>query len=199
VTGETLTVSATVFREGHDAVAADVVVARPDGTSLPFLPMVKGEPGTDRWSTSFEVDAEGMWTWHVEAWDDPLGTWWHDSPLKVDAGVDVDVMLEEGARLYAEAAKGLPKQLTKADRTRVTGVVDVLRDGSRSAAERMAAGLDPSLVALRAPADLGRPAEGPLRRLVRVLPAQRGRRPRRRRRAALWHLPHRDGAPAGCC
>jgi starch synthase (maltosyl-transferring) len=147
-----------VFREGHDAVAADVVVTRPDGTSLPFLRMAKGAAGTDRWSAPFEVDAEGLWSWHVEGWDDPLGTWWHDAPLKVDAGVDVDVMLEEGARLYAEASKSLPKQLTKADRLRVSGVADVLRDAARTPAERMTAATDPELVALL--------TAHPLRRLV---------------------------------
>jgi starch synthase (maltosyl-transferring) len=158
VVGEDLTVSATVFREGHDAVAANVAVTRPDGTALPFTRLVPGAPGTDRWSAEVALDAEGMWTWVVEAWDDPLGTWWHDAPLKVDAGVDVDVMLEEGARLYAEASKSLPKQLTKADRLRVSGVADVLRDAARTPAERMTAATDPELVALL--------TAHPLRRLV---------------------------------
>ena len=81
VVGEDLTVSATVFREGHDAVAANVAVTRPDGTALAFTRLVPGAPGTDRWSAEVALDAEGMWTWVVEAWDDPLGTWWHDAPL----------------------------------------------------------------------------------------------------------------------
>ncbi|TAL26258.1 MAG: DUF3416 domain-containing protein, partial [Frankiales bacterium] len=42
VTGETLDVSAIVFREGHDAVAADVVVKGPDGKRRPFLRMSPG-------------------------------------------------------------------------------------------------------------------------------------------------------------
>jgi starch synthase (maltosyl-transferring) len=148
VTGETLTVSATVFREGHDAVACNVAVTRPDGTAGPFTRLRPGAKGTDRWSAEVVLDAEGTWNWVVEGWDDPLGTWWHDAPLKVDAGVDVEVMLEEGARLYAEAAKNLPKKLTKADRMRVAGLADVLRDDARDPADRMAAALDPSVVAL---------------------------------------------------
>jgi starch synthase (maltosyl-transferring) len=158
VVGETLTVQATVFREGHDAVGANVAVTRPDGSAGPFLPMVAGAPGTDRWSADVVVDAEGLWTWTVEAWDDPLGTWWHDAPLRVDPCVDVELMLEEGARVYAAAAKGLPKTVAKAARTRVTGVVDVLRDTARTPAERMEAALEPSLVALL--------AAHPVRRLV---------------------------------
>jgi starch synthase (maltosyl-transferring) len=145
VEGETITVSATVFREGHDAVAADLVVLRPDGSRLPFLRMSPGAPGTDRWSAPLTFDAEGSWTWHVEAWDDPLGTWWHDAPLKVRAGVDVDVMLEEGARVYAEAADGVPDD---AGRKRVLGVVDLLRDPARGPEERLQAALADDVVDL---------------------------------------------------
>src|SRR5919205_1123161 len=36
VVGEHLPITATVFREGHDAVAADVVVTGPDGSRQPF-------------------------------------------------------------------------------------------------------------------------------------------------------------------
>ena len=89
VVGEELTVSATVFREGHDAVGASVVVQRPDGSPGPLLRMVPGVPGTDRWSAQLPLDAVGLWTFAVEAWSDPLGTWWHDAPLKVGAEVDV--------------------------------------------------------------------------------------------------------------
>src|SRR6185437_6057056 len=73
--GETVSVSATVFREGHDMVAADVVVIDPSGGRRPFNRMRKlPDIGrTDRWETEFVVDAEGMWTYTVEAWSDPLG------------------------------------------------------------------------------------------------------------------------------
>ena len=158
VVGETLTVQATVFREGHDAVAANVAVSRPDGAQVPFTRLDPGEAGTDRWSAQVPMDAEGLWTWVVEAWDDPLGTWWHDAPLKVDAGVDVEVMLEEGARVYEQAAAGLPTSVQKADRTRVASVVELLRDTAREPADRMTAARDPALVALL--------SAHPLRRLV---------------------------------
>ncbi|MGW0578555.1 maltotransferase domain-containing protein, partial [Streptomyces sp. NPDC002920] len=49
VTGETFEVSATVFREGHDAVAANVVLKDPDGRPGPWTPMRELAPGTDRW------------------------------------------------------------------------------------------------------------------------------------------------------
>ncbi|NEV92083.1 DUF3416 domain-containing protein, partial [Streptomyces tendae] len=38
VTGESFEVSATVFREGHDAVAANVVLKDPEGRPGPWTP-----------------------------------------------------------------------------------------------------------------------------------------------------------------
>src|SRR5712671_726392 len=49
VVGETFEVTATVFREGHDAVAANVVLRDPSGRSGPWTPMRELAPGTDRW------------------------------------------------------------------------------------------------------------------------------------------------------
>ena len=137
VTGETLSVRATVFREGHDAVACNVAVTRPDGTAEPFRRMTVGEPGTDRWYGAFTPAASGLWSFTVEGWSDPLGTWWHDAPLKVEAGVDVELMLEEGARLYERAAKAMPKAVSKAARSAITTVATALRDQTRPAADRM--------------------------------------------------------------
>jgi starch synthase (maltosyl-transferring) len=148
VVGERVVVSATVFREGHDAVACDVVVTRPDGTALPFLRMSAGAPGTDRWHAEFVPDAEGLWTYVVEAWSDPLGTWWHDAPIKIEAGVDVELMLEEGARVFERAAKNLPDDLSKERRLAVAGLADHLRDTTRDPGERLAAALDRDVVAL---------------------------------------------------
>jgi len=144
VSGEVVPVSATVFREGHDAVACNVVVKRPDGARGPFLRMVPGAPGTDRWYADLPIDAEGSWSFVVEAWGDPLGTWWHDAPLKVDAGVDVEVVLEEGARLFDRAAKGVPAER----RSKVAAVAARLRGTAIPVPQRLAAGTDPALVEL---------------------------------------------------
>ena len=144
VSGEVVPVSATVFREGHDAVACNVLVKRPDGARGPFLRMAPGAPGTDRWHGDLSIDAEGSWSFVVEAWGDPLGTWWHDAPLKVDAGVDVEVVLEEGAQLFERATKGVPAERRGA----VAAVAARLRDTASPVPQRLAAGTDPALVEL---------------------------------------------------
>ncbi|MDX6216744.1 MAG: hypothetical protein QOG99_2328 [Frankiales bacterium] len=135
VTGETLAVVATVFREGHDAVAANVALKKPGGGRSPFLRMTPGD--NDRWSAPVTFDAEGAWSFVVEAWSDPLGTWWHDAPLKVDADVDVEVVLEEGARLYERASAGVPK----AKQAVLKGIPEVLRDAAKPPRQRLDAAL----------------------------------------------------------
>ncbi|MGW2641007.1 maltotransferase domain-containing protein, partial [Streptomyces sp. NPDC001348] len=86
VVGETFEISATVFREGHDAVAANVVLRDPEGRPGPFTPMRELAPGTDRWGADVTPDAPGMWTYSVEAWGDPVATWRHHARIKVPAG-----------------------------------------------------------------------------------------------------------------
>ena len=146
VSGEVVTVAATVFREGHDAVGCNVAVTRPDGSRAGFLRMAPGATGTDEWSAPLRLDAEGAWTFVVEAWSDPLGTWWHDAPLKVEAGVDVDVVMEEGARLFERAAETVPTGI----RPQIAALPAVLRDATQKPADRLAPATDPAVVALLA-------------------------------------------------
>ncbi|MGW0935258.1 alpha-1,4-glucan--maltose-1-phosphate maltosyltransferase [Streptomyces sp. NPDC002666] len=140
VAGETFQVTATVFREGHDAVAANVVLRSPSGRPGPWTPMRELAPGTDRWGADVTPDAEGRWTYKVEAWSDPVSTWLHAAKIKIPAGIDTALVLAEGAELYERAAEGVPK---RDGREAVLTAVDALRDESRPAAARLAAALTP--------------------------------------------------------
>jgi len=155
VVGETFEVRATVFREGHDAVACNVVLRDPGGSKGPWTPMHPLAPGTDRWGADVTPTAEGRWSMAVEAWSDPYGTWHHDAPIKVEAGVDVELMLEEGARLFTRAAKGVP---AGHPRNTLLDAATALRDTSRPPQARLAAGLAPDVAAIL--------AEHPLREFV---------------------------------
>ncbi|MFI9794909.1 maltotransferase domain-containing protein, partial [Streptomyces leeuwenhoekii] len=108
VTGESFEISATVFREGHDAVAANVVLTDPQGRPGPWTPMRELAPGTDRWGATVTAGDPGLWTYTVEAWGDPVTTWRHHAQIKIPAGIDTGLVLEEGARLYERAAAGVP-------------------------------------------------------------------------------------------
>lgn len=138
VAGETFQVSATVFREGHDAVAANVVLHDANGRPGPWTPMRELAPGTDRWGADVTPGSEGSWTYTVEAWSDPVTTWRRHAQIKIPAGIDTALVLDEGAELYARAAEGVPK---KDGREAVLAAVDALRDTSRPAASRLAAAL----------------------------------------------------------
>ncbi|QUW93834.1 alpha-1,4-glucan--maltose-1-phosphate maltosyltransferase [Streptomyces sp. V17-9] len=147
VTGESFEVSATVFREGHDAVAANVVLKDPEGRPGPWTPMRELAPGTDRWGATVTAGETGLWSYAVEAWSDPVTTWRHHAGIKIPAGMDTDLVLEEGARLYERAAAEVPG---RAERRALLAAVDALRDEDRPAASRLAAALTPEVDAVLA-------------------------------------------------
>ncbi|MFI9150038.1 maltotransferase domain-containing protein, partial [Streptomyces sp. NPDC053367] len=142
VEGETFQVTATVFREGHDAVAANVVLTGPDGRPGPFTPMRELAPGSDRWGAEVTPGAPGRWTYHVEAWSDPVATWRNTACVKVPAGIDTGLVLEEGGDLYERAAAGVPRGPR---RKALLAAVELLRDDSLPVATRLAAALTPDV------------------------------------------------------
>lgn len=123
--GEVVPFRATVFREGHDQVGAMLVITSPSGVERRerMTPMA---PGTDRWQAEVLLDEVGEWHWHVTGFDDEIATWRHDAALKVDAGVDVDLMYEIGARLIDRAAHDTSRP--RATRTKLTALAKALRE-----------------------------------------------------------------------
>src|SRR5690606_17313884 len=105
--------------------------------------MQPGAPGTDRWHATVTPDRPGAWTLHVEGWGDPIATWRHDAAIKVPAGLDVELMLEEGARLIERVAA----TLAKTKRRPLDGAVAALRDTNRPVEARFAAALAPRVTA----------------------------------------------------
>ncbi|TDQ53602.1 alpha-1,4-glucan--maltose-1-phosphate maltosyltransferase [Actinorugispora endophytica] len=131
VVGETFPVSATVFREGHDALGAGVVLYDPDGRRQPLVLLRELAPGTDRYGADVTVVSEGRWSFAIEAWSDPYATWRHNAEIKIPIGQDVDLVMEEGARLLERVARRVPRRPAMAE------IAAVLRDESRPAMERL--------------------------------------------------------------
>ncbi len=116
VVGETLAVSATAFREGHDAMSVEVLLVPPGTEPQPALPgpgydvgpllrmREVGPTQPDRWTVDLQLDAEGDWAYYVISWGDPYETWKHKAEIKLPAGIDVELELEEGARVLDRAA-----------------------------------------------------------------------------------------------
>ena len=148
VVGEHVPITATVFREGHDAVAANVVW-RPAGgaagdAATPLLRMQRYSDQPDRWLTTVVPDREGLWTFRVEAWSDPLATWHHAVEVKVAAGQGADELandIEEGARLLDRVAAEAPEE----HRSAIAEAATALRDKSLELTARIAPAFTPAL------------------------------------------------------
>src|SRR5690606_11845718 len=141
VVGETVEVSATVFREGHERLGAAVVLRTPDGEELPGRRMREVGEGLDRWAAQVTSTRTGSWSFRVEAWGDPLAHWWHDAQIKVPRGQDVELMLVEGALLFERAAECQPSK----DRPILDRLAGLLRDETVPAIERLEAAGAPAV------------------------------------------------------
>lgn len=153
--GEVVPVRATVFREGHDAVAATAVLVGPDGRDRTHARMVDIAPGLDRYEARLVPDEPGAWGLRVDGWSDPYATWVHDATVKIAAEVDVELMLTEGALLLERAAARSTDDtgaaLPDAELTLLREAAAALRDGTRPAQARLAAAVsDPVRAALAA-------------------------------------------------
>ncbi|XAS77783.1 alpha-1,4-glucan--maltose-1-phosphate maltosyltransferase [Dermatophilaceae bacterium Sec6.4] len=137
VVREEFTVSATVFREGHDAVNATVVLTDPQGRET-HVPMTCVNAGLDAWTATVSADREGQWNYRVEGWSDPYGTWSHDAIIKIAADVDAELMLAEGALVLQRALD--TDSYDAHDTATLRAAVEQLRDEAGDVAARLASG-----------------------------------------------------------
>ena len=147
VVDEEFTVTATVFREGHDAVNASVALTDPSG-DVTLVPMTCVNRGLDAWECVISAPTPGRWSLRVEGWSDPYETWRHDAIIKIEAGVDVELMLAEGALVLDRWAEDAA--VTDAERATLTAGAAQLRDADKSVAERLAGGTQEPVAAVHA-------------------------------------------------
>lgn len=125
--GEVVPFSCVSFREGHDKIGVDLVLETPDGQAH-RIRLDRGNPGLDEWRTTAQLDREGEWRWHMESFGDDFATWRHNAEIKVPAGIDVEVMLEEGARVLDRAEQtAVVSEATAAARDTTAAPLDRLR------------------------------------------------------------------------
>ncbi|MFB9907925.1 alpha-1,4-glucan--maltose-1-phosphate maltosyltransferase [Allokutzneria oryzae] len=141
VVGEHIPIQATVWREGHDAVAATVAWRGPGDRTTRQTRMTPLGGGLDDFAAAIVPDAEGMWTFRVDAWSDPWATWLHAVEVKVAAGQGAAELandLESGARLIDRVARRPDR---RRDRELLVISAEALRDSDRPVAERIAVSL----------------------------------------------------------
>jgi starch synthase (maltosyl-transferring) len=115
ISGDTVTVTAAVFGDGHDHVAGRLLYRRAaeDGwRSTPLVPLTN-----DLWTANFKVDELGDWLYTIEGWIDHFGTWCADLRKRIDAQPaagesdssverrDIPLALRTGALLLERIAK----------------------------------------------------------------------------------------------
>jgi starch synthase (maltosyl-transferring) len=106
--GEQLPLSATIFRDGHDVLAAQVTLEAADGGGRQTVPLVLVNPGLDLWQAAITPAALGHHRFVVEAWTDRQATWAKKTKAKLAAGQEIDVEIDEGIALFSSRAAGDP-------------------------------------------------------------------------------------------
>ena len=144
VVGETVTVAATVFREGHDAVNADVALTTPAGQTVPPIRLVEVNHGLARWEAPVTFTEAGRWTYTIEAWSDPAATWRHNVEVKLAADQDISLELEEGAQLLERARGAMPAPAAK----QLAAAARALRSPEGTLEERLELALSPTVTEL---------------------------------------------------
>ena len=105
--GDTVTVSADVFRDGHEILRAVVRYKAPGARRWLETPMhpVDAHINGVRWEGEFTVETAGRWEWTIEAWSDLFATWRDELQRKVAAGQhDLAGELSEGVVMLEDAA-----------------------------------------------------------------------------------------------
>ena len=115
--GEVVPFEATVFREGHDLLGAELELVHPDGTTS-LHPMRLEGAGTDRWVALALLDETGDYRWRVRAFSDDWATWLHTAEIKVPAGLDIDLVFATGVALLTAA--GVADVATTVGNTKLT-------------------------------------------------------------------------------
>jgi starch synthase (maltosyl-transferring) len=106
--GDVVTVTADVFRDGHDILRAVVKYRGPGDKDFSEAELTELDANIRgvRWGGRFPVDRTGRWEYTVEAWTDVFATWRDELERKVLAAQDDDLSgeLSEGAVLLRDAA-----------------------------------------------------------------------------------------------
>ena len=102
IAGEAIPICATVFREGHDGLGVQAVLADSGGNELARVRMHEIWPGTDRYEARVTPPTIGDFSFFIEAFDDPFLTWHHDSEIKINANIDPELCCEIGSLLFQE-------------------------------------------------------------------------------------------------
>ncbi|MGN5992110.1 maltotransferase domain-containing protein [Corynebacterium striatum] len=111
VVDEVIPVTALVWREGHDAVAATLSVWNSDSPAVSSVTMDFDSVNPDRVHGVFTPATPGRWFFRVDAWSDPMATWRNAITKKMEAGQSAQELsndLLHGTELFERASLQSP-------------------------------------------------------------------------------------------
>jgi starch synthase (maltosyl-transferring) len=183
--GEVIPFTANVFREGHDALGVELLLTDPNGATTVHR-MPAGAFGSDLWHTQVLIRTEGTYSFQIRAFADDYETWHHNATVKIGAGIDEELMMLEGVRVFSRAAAEADR--SKDSKTILLTLVDALKDTKVAVKTRLAA------------AELSRVhatiAEEPIRSLVTLSETYQLLAERERAGVGAWYefFPRSEGA-----
>ena len=145
--GDTVTVSADAFRDGHDLIRAVVRYRAPGARTWreAELHRIDAHLGGVRWVTEITLDRLGRWHYTIEAWTDVFGTWRDELGRKVAAGQhDLKSELSEGIVLLQAAAE---RARAASSRGLIAHAIQTLLDDSVPESAKHDVALGPELFA----------------------------------------------------
>ncbi|MDR0786512.1 MAG: alpha-1,4-glucan--maltose-1-phosphate maltosyltransferase [Gemmatimonadota bacterium] len=172
--GDSLKVTADIFKEGHDVIAAAIRYRPEDEEAWSEARMRFVD--NDRWGGSFTLTRNARFEYTVIAWTDWFGSWSSDLRKKYEAGQELSSELLEGARLV-ELSRSLAKG---EDATRLGQLFNQLADSTSPVNTRVAVAFSDDLLLLME----RYPNRTDLTVYDRILPVQVDRE---RARFAAWY------------
>jgi len=105
VVGDVLTVSADIFKEGHDLLAAVICFRAAGDAEWRETPLRLAD--NDGWTGSFRLEANTRYRYTVVAWTDAFGSWVEEMRRRLAGGqADLTSELLEGAAMLRRAREG---------------------------------------------------------------------------------------------
>ena len=105
IPGETIPVSATIFREGHDALGAQVVLYDSKNKEISRSSLREKWHNGDAYEGEITIPSRGDFTFAIETFDNPFATWIHDAEIKISADIDAELMCTIGRIVFEEKLK----------------------------------------------------------------------------------------------
>jgi len=100
---ENIIISASIFGDGHDEVAANVAIRKTGASEWQFIPLKFVI--NDFWEAVFEPAETGFYEFKIHAWIDHFTTWQKGLEKKFEAGQDIAVELLIGVEMLEIAAE----------------------------------------------------------------------------------------------